>query len=186
MKNNLATVEHITQNCTASDALWVLSHQDTFNANRYSTRQLLEIELQWLPNSIDKNSLIAEAVQLVEQCSYTIAEAANEIRISMVGLLELASLKPNFLTFVGEWVNEKECRTGENRVDGTVTYLMDGLYLYEFKTRQDAFKYLYEDDRLVPYAFAQYDAQVSKENAEETFGDWECFNGFHAKWLETK
>ena len=37
-------------------------------------------------------------------------------------------------------------------------------------------------DRLVPYAFAQYDAQVSKENAEETFGDWECNNGFQLKY----
>ncbi len=160
MKNNVVTVDH---------------------TNRYSTRQLLEIELQSVPSSIDKDSLIAEAVQLVEQCSYTIAEAANEMCISIAGLLELASLKPNFLTFVGEWVNEKECRTGENRVDGTVTYLMDGLYLYEFKTREDAFKYLYEGDRLVPYAFAQYDAQASKENAEETFGDWECHNGFQLK-----
>lgn len=103
---------------------------------------------------------------------------------SIAGLPELFDIKDNFLTFVGEWMNGKECRTGENRANGTVTYLMDGLYLYEFKTREDAAKYLFEDDRSIPYAFAEYDEDESEEKGEETFGEWEFNNGFKPEWLD--
>ena len=63
---------------------------------------------------------------------------------------------------------------------------MDGLYLYEFKTREDAFKYLYDDDRSVPYAMAEYDEELTEANGECSFGEWEFHNGFQAKWLKQK
>lgn len=159
-----------------------------FNANNFTTHQLIEMEFQNVPNSTHKENLIAEALQLVESCGYTVSEAANEVIVSveLTGLSQLSATKDNFLTFVGDWINGQDCRTGENRVDGTVTYLRDGLYLYEFKTREDAFKYLFEDDRSVPYAFAEYDEKASVENGEESFGEWEFNNGFNPLWLDSK
>lgn len=81
-------------------------------------------------------------------------------------------------------MNGKECRTGENRANGTVTYNQDGLYLYEFKTREDAYKYFFEDNRSIPYAFAEYNEDESEEKGEETFGKWEFNNGFKPEWLD--
>lgn len=159
------------------------------NANDYTTRQLLEKEFQNVPNSTHKDNLIAEALQLVEVNGYTVGEAANEVlaeNTSFVGLPELFSIRETFLTYVGEWSNGKECRTGENREDGTVTYLMDGLYLYEFKTREDAFKYLFDDNRSVPFAIAEYDEELTQTNGEETFGEWEFHNGFIFEQLNSE
>lgn len=159
------------------------------DANNHTTRQLLEKEFQNVPNSTHKDNLMAEALQLVEVNGYTVGEAANEVlaeNTSFVGLPELFSIRDTFLTYVGEWTNGKECRTGENREDGTVTYLMDGLYLYEFKTREDAFKYLFDDDRTVPYAMAEYDEELTEANGECSFGEWEFHNGFDPLWLDSK
>lgn len=159
-----------------------------FNANDYTTHQLLEMEFQNVPNSTHKENLITEALQLVEECGYSVGEAANEVKVSveLTGLPQLTSLKSNFLTFVGDWINGQDCRTGENRGDGTVTYNQDGLYLYEFKTREDAFKYLFDDDRSVPFAIAAYYKEASEYNGEETFGEWEFHNGFNPLWLDSK
>lgn len=160
-----------------------------FNANDYTTRQLIEMEFEDLPDSEHKDNMIDEALQLVEECGYTVGEVANEVlakNTSFVGLPELFSIRETFLTYVGEWANCKECRTGENRANGSVTYLMDGLYLYEFKTREDAFKYLYDDDRSVPYAMAEYDEELTEANGECSFGEWEFHNGFQAEWLKQK
>ena len=54
-----------------------------FNANDYTTRQLLEMEFQNVPNGTQKENLIAEALQLVEECAYSVGEAANEVRVSV-------------------------------------------------------------------------------------------------------
>jgi len=153
------------------------------NANNYTTRQLIEMEFQNVPKSEHKDDLIIGALQLTEN-GYTVREAVSA-SLEITGLLQLSAIEDNFLTFVGEWINGQDCRTGENRVDGTVTYLRDGLYLYEFKTREDAFKYLFEDDRSVPYAFAEYDEKASVENGEESFGEWEFNNGFTDDGLQT-
>lgn len=166
-----------------------------FNANEYTTRDLLEREFQNVPNGARKENLIAEALQLVEECAYTVGEAANEVlcdlnnpveTTSFTGLPLLSSIKEHFLTFVGEWANGKECRTGENRADGTVSYNQDGLYLYEFQTREDAFKYLFEDDRSVPYAMAEYYQEASEYNGEETFDELKYFNGFNPSWIDSE
>ena len=152
----------------------------SFNATGYTTRELLEMEFQNVPNGAQKENLIAEALQLVEECAYTVGEAANEVKVAIVmtGLPLLSDIKEHFLTFVGEWSTAKECRTGENRADGTVSYNQDGLYLYEFHTREDAFNYLFEDVRSVPFAIAEYD--------EEAFGEWEFHNEFNPLWIDSK
>lgn len=151
-----------------------------FNVNDYTTRQLLEKEFQNVPNSTHKDNLIAEALQLVETCGYTVGKAANEVTasIELTGIPQLMSSKSNFLTYVGEWMNGQDCRTGENREDGTVTYLQDGLYLYEFKTREDAFTFFFEDSSSVPYAIAEYDERASEERGEECYGHFDFYNGF--------
>lgn len=159
-----------------------------FNANEYTTRQLLEKEFQNVPNCEGKTNLIDEALQLVEECAYTVGEAAKETlaSIEMTGLLQLSFLKSHFLTYVGEWINGQDCRTGENREDGTVTYLRDGLYLYEFKTREDAYQFLFDDERSIPYAITEYDEKASEKNGEETFGEWEFHNGFIFEQLSSE
>jgi len=159
-----------------------------FNANNFTTHQLIEMEFQNVPNSTHKENLIAEALQLVESCGYTVSEAANEVIVSveLTGLSQLSATKDSFLTFVGNWINGQDCRTGENRTDGTVSYNQDGLYLYEFKTREDAFKYLFDDNRSVPYAMAEYYKEASEYNGEETFDEWKFHNEFNPSWLDSK
>lgn len=107
-------------------------------------------------------------------------------QIDISDLPQLATIKSNFLTYVGGWMNGQDCRTGENRENGMVTYCRDGLYLYEFKTREDAFKYFYDNDHLVPFAFAEYDESASDKNEMETFSEWEFNNGFQPLWLDSK
>lgn len=165
-----------------------------FNANNYTTRQLIEMEFENLPDSEHKDNMIDEALQLVEECGYTVGEAANEVLSeakgqivdSITGIPQLQDIKKDFLSFVGHWINDQECRTGENRTDGTVTYNQDGLYLYEFQTREDAFKYLFEDSRSVPYAIAEYYEEASIYNGEETFDELKYYNGFNPSWIDSK
>ena len=159
-----------------------------FNANDYTTRKLVEKEFEYVPHE-HKNNMFREALQLVEKCGYTVGEAANEVfaKYSLFfGLPQLSIIRDTFLTYVGKWANGRGCRTGENRANGSVTYLMDGLYLYEFKTREDAFKYLYDDDRSVPYAMAEYDEELTEANGECSFGEWEFHNGFQAEHLSSE
>ena len=156
----------------------------------------------WTLEDIDGQLIICAGYHLVNRINYFVTEVEWEdkdtqvqycdedieanITLEITGLPQLSAIKDNFLTFVGEWMNGKECRTGENRANGTVTYLMDGLYLYEFKTREDAAKYLFVDDRSIPYAFAEYDEDESEEKGEETFGGWEFNNEFNPIWLNAE
>ncbi len=159
-----------------------------FNANDYTTRKLVEKEFEYVPHE-HKDNMFREALQLVEKCGYTVGEAANEVfaKYSLFfGLPQLSIIRDTFLTYVGKWANGRGCRTGENRANGSVTYLMDGSYLYEFKTREDAFKYLYDDDRSVPYAIAEYDEELTDANGECSFGEWEFHNGFQAEHLSSE
>ena len=100
------------------------------------------------------------------------------INNNVAGLPRLYDVKEYFSTYIGEWVNVQECRTGENREDGTVYYYQDGLYWYEFLTREDAFEYLFNGERDMPYALREYDDELSEQNGEESFTDWEYHNGF--------
>lgn len=74
-----------------------------FNANDYTTHQLIKMEFDNLPDSEHKDNMIDEALQLVEECGYTVGEAANEVlakNTSFVGLPELFSIRETFLTYV--------------------------------------------------------------------------------------
>jgi len=95
---------------------------------------------------------------------------------NVAGLSQLSDTKDHFLTYVGAWASAKECCTGENRKDGTVYYYQDGLYWYEFQNREDAFKYLFNGERDMPYALREYDDELSDQNGEESFSDWEYHN----------
>lgn len=53
-----------------------------FNANDYTTRQLIEMEFENLPDSEHKDNMIDEALQLVEECGYTVGEATNEVNVA--------------------------------------------------------------------------------------------------------
>lgn len=57
-----------------------------FNANDYTTHQLLQMEFQNVPNSEHRDNMIDEALQLVEECGYTVGEAANTILSEKKGL----------------------------------------------------------------------------------------------------
>ncbi|NBK99293.1 MAG: hypothetical protein EOM50_14990 [Erysipelotrichia bacterium] len=57
-----------------------------FNANDYTTRQLIEMEFEDLPDSEHKDNMIDEALQLVEECGYTVGEAANTILSEKKGM----------------------------------------------------------------------------------------------------
>jgi len=72
--NSILTTEH--DGCN-SDSLE--NKSKPFDANNYTSRQLLEMEFQNVPNSTHKDNLIAEALQLVEVNGYTVGEAANEV-----------------------------------------------------------------------------------------------------------
>jgi len=50
-----------------------------FNANDYTTRQLIEMEFDDLPDSEHKDNMIDEALQLVENGGYTVPDAASTI-----------------------------------------------------------------------------------------------------------
>lgn len=101
------------------------------------------------------------------------------LAFGVTGTPELESLKPHFEAFIGEWSISSN-RTGENREDGTVYYYQDGLYWYEFQNRKDAFRYLFNGERDMPHALCEYDDELSEQNGEESFTDWEYHNGFPA------
>lgn len=100
-----------------------------------------------------------------------------DLPVGLTGRPSLFHLKNIFTSYEGEWTNGSEARTGENRNDGTVSYNYEGLYVYEFLNKEDAYGYFFEDKE-VPYAVAEYDEDLSELNDEETFGEWECVNGF--------
>jgi len=93
------------------------------------------------------------------------------------GLPLLSNLQDTFTSYVGEWINGSEARTGENREDGTVYYNHEGVIWYEFLNREDAYNYFF-GSKTAPFAVAEYDEGLSELNDEETFGDWQCVNGF--------
>lgn len=75
--NSILTTEH--DGCN-SDSLE--NKSKPFDANNYTSRQLLEMEFQNVPNSTHKDNLIAEALQLVKECGYTVGEATNEVNVA--------------------------------------------------------------------------------------------------------
>lgn len=76
-----AGAEYYCQSCNANTSNNNPNQNTCFNANDYTTHQLLEIEFQNVPNSTHKDNLIDEALQLVEECGYAVGEAANEVKV---------------------------------------------------------------------------------------------------------
>lgn len=143
-----------------------------FNANDYTTRQLLEMEFQNVPNGEQKENLIAEALQLVEECAYTVGEAANEVRMS-------AKEKMPKLMFTT--VSEGLEKIKEEYLNGEV---MEGEFGDYLVLHFDEYFDASIDPTIAMRAiqeFRQWDYQMEGDDAIETFGGVEEFsdNGYY-------